>query len=159
MDASTPPACGRAGGGRSATASSVTGWRRTATRPDPSAALAYVGCHAWAIPTTCGDLAGAGALLTRLLGAEAQALDAAGGSICANQEALADVRPTSATDERRLELTRQMIDEAMITYPPLARFPEIEDAGWSAIRDALLGRRSCAEATEAIQAVAERVLG
>ena len=28
----------------------------------------------------------------------------------------------------------------MITYPPLVRFPEIEDAGWSAIRDALRGR-------------------
>ena len=47
---------------------------------------------------------------------------------------------TNDTDRRRLEITRATIDDAMITYPPLARFPEIEDAGWSAIRDALTGR-------------------
>ena len=46
----------------------------------------------------------------------------------------------------------------MITYPPLARFPEIEDAGWSAIRDALRGRHSPAAAARAIQAAAEQVL-
>ena len=47
----------------------------------------------------------------------------------------------------------------MITYPPLARFPEIEDAGWSAIRDAITARCSPHEATVAIQAAATAVLG
>ena len=46
----------------------------------------------------------------------------------------------------------------MITYPPLARFPEIEDAGWSAIRDALRGQASPPDAAQAIQAAAEAVL-
>ena len=30
----------------------------------------------------------------------------------------------------------------MITYPPLVRFPEVEDAGWGAIHDALRGELS-----------------
>ena len=46
----------------------------------------------------------------------------------------------------------------MITYPPLVRFPEIEDAGWSAIHAALRGRRSAREAARAIQAAAIEVL-
>ena len=43
----------------------------------------------------------------------------------------------------------------MITYPPLARFPEVEDAGWGAIHDALRGATTPAEATKRIQAAAE----
>jgi len=66
--------------------------------------------------------------------------------------------PENDTDRRRLELTRATIDTAMITYPPLVRFPEIEDAGWSAIRDALTGRCTPSDATRAIQAAAHEVL-
>jgi ABC-type glycerol-3-phosphate transport system substrate-binding protein len=120
--------------------------------------VSYAGCHAWAIPRTCGDLEGAVALVSRLLGSELQAIDAAGGSMCAHRDALAAVEPAGAVDERRLQITRQTIDEAMITYPPLERFPEIEDAGWSAIRDALRGERSPADAAQEIQAAAEQVL-
>ena len=87
-----------------------------------------------------------------------QAVDAAGGSMCAHRDALAAVEPQDEIDRRRLEITRQMIDDAMITYPPLVRFPEIEDAGWSAIRDALRGVHSPAAAARAIQAAAEQVL-
>ncbi len=80
--------------------------------------------------------------------------------MCAHRDALAAVEPARATiDRRRLEITRQTIDEAMITYPPLERFPEIEDAGWSAIRDALRGVHSPADAARAIQSAAEAVLG
>jgi hypothetical protein len=46
----------------------------------------------------------------------------------------------------------------MITYRLLARFPEIEDAGWSAIRDALRGARSPAPAAREIQLAAGRLL-
>jgi multiple sugar transport system substrate-binding protein len=123
----------------------------------PARRVSYAGCHAWAIPRTCGDLDGAVALVHRLLGEEMQAVDAAGGSMCAHRGALAAVEPQSETDRRRLEITRQMIDEAMITYPPLERFPEIEDAGWSAIRDALRGLRSPAAAARAIQSAAELI--
>jgi multiple sugar transport system substrate-binding protein len=124
----------------------------------PSRRVSYAGCHAWGIPRTCADLDGAVMFLHRLLGAEMQAVDAAGGSMCAHRGALAAVVPTSDVDRRRLEITRRTIDDAMITYPPLPRFPEIEDAGWSAIRDALRGRHSPAMAARAIQAAAEQVL-
>lgn len=121
--------------------------------------VSYSGCHAWAIPTTCGDVEGATALVERLLGREAQALDAAGGSMCAHEEALAAVEPDGDVDAARLAITRATIAEAMITYPPLDRFPAIEDAAWSAIQRALRGELGPAAAVEAMQTAAERVLG
>jgi len=120
--------------------------------------VSYSGCHAWAIPTTCGDVDGATALVTELLGADAQRLDASGGSMCAHVDALAAVAPDDATDRRRLDITRTTIDTAMITYPALARFPEVEDAGWSAIHDALLGRQTPHATVHAIQSAATAVL-
>jgi len=124
----------------------------------PARRVSYAGCHAWGIPRTCADVDAAVMLVQRLLAAETQAVDAAGGSMCAHRDALAAVIPQSDVDVRRLEITRQMIDEAMITYPPLERFPEIEDAGWSAIRDALRGLHSPAVAARAIQSAAEQIL-
>ncbi len=121
--------------------------------------VSYAGCHAWAVPTTCGDVDGAAALVHRLLGAEAQSLDARGGNICAHTAALAAVEPTGDTDRRRLEITRETIADAMITYPPLTRFPEVEDAGWRAVHDALRGRTTPGEAVAAMQAAAVAVLG
>ena len=120
--------------------------------------VSYAGCHAWAVPKTCADVDRAVALVTELLGHDAQALDASGGNMCAHLDALAKVDPENETDRRRLEITRATIDTAMITYPPLTRFPEIEDAGWSAMRDALTGRCTPREATEGIQAAACSVL-
>ncbi len=124
----------------------------------PARRVSYSGCHAWAIPRTCGDLDGAVALLTRLIGADAQGVDAAGGNICAHRPALRAVEPQGELDRRRLAVTRGMIDDAMISYPPLARFPEIEDAGWSALRDALRGKYTAVQAVAAIQDAAEAVL-
>jgi len=125
----------------------------------PARRVSYAGCHAWAIPRTCADLNGAVMLLERLLGSDLQAVDAAGGSMCAHRGALAAVRPEGDVDRRRLDITQQTIDDAMITYPPFERFPEVEDAGWSAIRDALRGRHSPRAAARAIQSAAEQVLG
>ncbi len=124
----------------------------------PERRVSYSGCHAWAIPTTCGDPDGAVALVTDLLGADAQRLDATGGSMCAHVSALSSIEPGDDTDRRRLEITRATIETAMITYPSLARFPEVEDAGWSAIHEALTGRCSPADAARGIQAAAEAVL-
>ncbi|MEP6623639.1 MAG: extracellular solute-binding protein, partial [Acidimicrobiia bacterium] len=121
--------------------------------------VSYSGCHAWAIPKTCGDVDRACALVTELLGADAQSLDASGGNLCAHLDALAAVPPVSHTDRRRLELTRATIDDAMITYPPLVHFPEIEDAGWSAIHGALIGDVSPRDATLAIQRAATAARG
>jgi len=120
--------------------------------------VTYAGCHSWAVPTTCADLDGTLSLLHRLVGADAQARDATGGSICAHVGALESVPAAGEVDRRRRELLRATIDEAMITYPPLARFPEIEDAGWAAINAALVGTADPRTAAQRIQTVAETVL-
>jgi multiple sugar transport system substrate-binding protein len=120
--------------------------------------VSYSGCHSWAVPTTCGDRDGALELLDRLMSAEAGARDAAGGSICAHVGALASVAPADEVDALRVAVTRTTIDEAMITYPPLARFPDVEDAGWSALNAALRGELAPRAAVESIQQAAEEAL-
>lgn len=120
--------------------------------------VSYSGCHAWAIPTTCGDLAAAQALLEQLIGSEAQRLDARGGTICAHSEALAAVEAVSDIDRRRLAITTSTIAESMITYPPLPHFPAIEDAGWKAINAALRGELQPRAAARSIQSHAEKII-
>jgi len=120
--------------------------------------VSYSGCHAWAIPETCENLDGAVDLLHLLMSQEVQGVDAAGGNMCAHEAALATVVPTNEIDRRRLEITRRTIDEAMICYPPLAKFPAVEDAGWSAIQSALQGLSSPEDAVRAIQRAAESAL-
>jgi multiple sugar transport system substrate-binding protein len=121
--------------------------------------VSYSGVHSWAVPRSCGDVEAAAALLADLLGPDAQALDASGGNVCAHVGALAAVPRDGAVDDQRLDVTQATIATAMITYPPLDRFPEVEDAGWSAIHDALVGRLSPRDAVREIQAAATTVLG
>ncbi len=120
--------------------------------------VSYSGCHSWGIPTTCGDLDRAIALVTDLAGFAAQRIDASGGNICSHRDALASVEPADDRDRRRLEITRATIEDAMITYPSLARFPEVEDAGWSAIREALRGSLTARETVHEIQGAAVAAL-
>ncbi|MFM2079155.1 MAG: hypothetical protein RJA49_3045 [Actinomycetota bacterium] len=121
--------------------------------------VTYAGCHAWAVPTTCADVPAALDLVAMLTSEAANALDADGGSICANVDAFAAVSPVNETDRRRLAITAEMIETAMITYPAHPQFPEVEDAGWQAIHDALRGMRTAKSAVKEIQARAEAVLG
>jgi multiple sugar transport system substrate-binding protein len=118
----------------------------------------YSGCHGWAIPRTCGDVPAAVALVERFAGASAGAADAASGTIPANRVALAGHEPVDDVDAERLAITAATIDDGMLTYPPLRRFPEVEDAGWGAIHDALRGARSAADAVAAMQVAAEAAL-
>lgn len=120
--------------------------------------VSYAGCHAWAIPTTCGDLPGAVALLDVLMSAEAHALDAAGGSVCAHVQAFRDVVPTNDTDSDRLAITTATIEQAMITYPPHPRFPAVEDAGWTALHRALRGELTPEAAVQSVQRAAKHAL-
>ncbi len=120
--------------------------------------VSYAGVHSWAIPTTCGDVDGARALIEKLAGEEAGRLDASVGTIPANDKALASIEPANEIDARRLAITRDTIRDAMITYPPLPRFPEVEDAGWQAINQALRGALSAPAAVTATQEAAERAL-
>lgn len=120
--------------------------------------VSYAGCHAWAVPVTCADQSAALELLRVLASAEVNGLDAAGGNVCAHVDAFASLAPTSAIDGERLAITAATIERAMITYPPHPRFPQLEDAGWRAIRTALLGECSAVDAVDAVQRVAERVM-
>lgn len=122
----------------------------------PARRVSYSGCHAWAIPTTCGALDEALGALHLLVGADAQAIDAEGGTMCANIAALAAVQPADPIDAERLALTRRTIDEAMITYPSLDRFPAVEDAGWSALHDALVAARHGSVDVHAVTARMQR---
>jgi multiple sugar transport system substrate-binding protein len=124
----------------------------------PVRRVSYAGCHAWAVPTTCGDLGGALDLLRLLTSREANELDAHGGSVCAHVDAYADVPPASDLDRQRREITMATIADAMITYPAHPRFPDVEDAGWQAIHDALRGMRKAKSTVREIQRTAEAVL-
>jgi multiple sugar transport system substrate-binding protein len=120
--------------------------------------VSYSGVHGWAIPTTCGDLEGAVDLVTTLCSAEVHEREASAGGIPARSDVLAALRPIDATDAARLAITRDTIEHGMITYPPLVRFPEVEDAGWGAIHDALRGELAPAEAVASIQHAAQAAL-
>ncbi len=121
--------------------------------------VSYAGCHSWAVPTTCADLAAALEAVRVLSSREAHARDAAGGTVCAHVDALAAVRPVSEVDAERLAITADTIQQAMITYPPHPRFPEVEDAGWLAINEALRGTCSPRHAVQQVQRRAEEALG
>jgi multiple sugar transport system substrate-binding protein len=121
--------------------------------------VSYSGCHAWAIPRTCGDLQGAAALLERLCSYDVHTLDASGGSMCAHIDALADVLPQNDIDHQRLNLTRETISNMMITYPPLPCFPAIEDGGAAAITSLLQGELSPKAAADRIQHISIEALG
>ncbi|HUP87353.1 MAG TPA: extracellular solute-binding protein [Acidimicrobiales bacterium] len=121
--------------------------------------VSYAGCHSWAIPTTCGDRDAARALVERLTSFEVSALDATGGNVPAHVDAFAAVSPVDEVDERRLAITRATVAGGMLTYPPLERFPEVEDAGWQAINEALRGVRPADDVPALVQQAAEAALG
>ncbi len=125
----------------------------------PLGLRSYAGCHAWAIPRTCSDLDGALRLLERLSSADAHALEAESGAVCARADVFGALQGGDARDERRLAITRDTVAHGMLTYPPLARFPEVEDAGWGALQRALRGEIDARTALAEMQAAAERVLG
>ena len=124
----------------------------------PKGLRSYSGCHAWAIPSTCGDVPAATDLARRLSSFEAHAVDAHSGSVCAHVEAFAAVEPVDDVDARRLDIIRSTIDHGMITYPPLSRFPSIEEGAWASINAALRGALSPAEAVMRMQHSAEAAL-
>jgi multiple sugar transport system substrate-binding protein len=133
------------------------GGRTLVPHPYPGG-VSYAGCHSWAVPTTCGDRDAALALVQRLASFEVGALDATGGNVPAHVEAFAAVEPVDDVDERRLAITRATIAGGMLTYPPLERFPAVEDAGWQAINEALRGVRAPAEVPALVQRAAEAAL-
>ena len=128
-------------------------------RPRPYVGgISYAGVHSWAIPTTCAHVDDAVALIEQLTSYEAGRLDASGGNVPAHEKAFASAEPSDDVDATRLAITRDTIANAMITYPALERFPEVEDAGWQSINAALRGEMGADESVAATQRAAERVL-
>lgn len=128
-------------------------------RPAPyPGGCSYSGSHGWAIPQTCGDVSGAVALVEQLAGTASGLVDARGGSMPANTEAAGALAPNDAVDAERIAITRNTIEDGMLTYPPLEWFPDIEDASWEALHHALCGDLPAAEAVEQMQRSAESVL-
>ncbi|MEY2397288.1 MAG: multiple sugar transport system substrate-binding protein [Actinomycetota bacterium] len=117
--------------------------------------VSYSGCHAWAIPTTCADLPRAAAFVNTLCSFETQRCES---GIPAHVGALAARAPVDITDAARLAVTQDTIATAMITYPHLERFDEIEDAGWRAINAALRGELTAPEACQRMHAAAQRAV-
>lgn len=124
----------------------------------PVRRVSYSGCHAWAIPRSCGDVGSALSILSELLDEPAQQVDASGGNMVASVAALATVEPVSEIDAHRIRITQDTIAQSMITYPSLERFPIIEDAGWRAINAAIRNHCSAAEAVRRIHDVAAETL-
>ena len=140
------------GGYDAIAASSLYGSLRPALYPG---GVSYSGCHAWAIPTTCGDVDRAAAFVQDLCAFDTQTREP---GIPAHVTALAARTPRDAVDAERLAVTQETIASAMITYPHIAGFDAIEDAGWQAINAAIRGEIDPAAATRRMQAAAEAVL-
>ncbi|MEO5724426.1 MAG: extracellular solute-binding protein [Ilumatobacteraceae bacterium] len=137
-------------------------YRNLDVHPYPGGPLgrySYSGCHAFAIPTTCGDLPAAIELLHVVTSPNSARHDSGSGSVPASMTAFAAVEPLDYTDARRLRITRDTIATAMITYPSLTNFPEIENAGWAAINAALGGMLTPHRCVEKLQAAAQAALG
>lgn len=117
----------------------------------PTRRVSYSGCHGWAIPTTCGDVDGAVALVERLCSSDLQRVEASLGGIPARTDVLGALEPVDGVDAERLDVTRRTIAEAMITYPGLPRFPVLEDRGAGAITSALGGTVPIAGAVDVIR--------
>lgn len=139
--------------------SPVGGHLRPAPYPaGPVRRVSYSGCHGWAIPTTCGDPDGAIGLVERLCSADFHRIEASTGGIPARSDVLSSIEPIDDVDTERLDVIRSTIADAMITYPPLERFPTLEDTGSEAISRLLAGAGSIEETVTVISAALDAVV-
>lgn len=112
--------------------------------------VSYSGCHAWAIPTTCGDLPAAVALVETLCSSRAQHIEASLGGVPARTDVLESIVPLDEIDAQRLAVTRATINDAMITYPALEEFPLLENDGAAVISAVLTGEGTIDDAVATI---------
>jgi ABC-type glycerol-3-phosphate transport system substrate-binding protein len=113
----------------------------------------YAGCHGYAIPRRCRDVAAAAELVSFLTSAETARLEAARGVVPARADV--EVPQESERDRRRARLLAETIERDMLAFPPLASYPKIEEACAGALRAALQGRIDGPAALARMQAAAE----
>lgn len=121
----------------------------------------YAGMHSFAIPNTARDVPAALALLRFLLNEESQWVEAQHGAFPTRQatvEALARTVTPGSVEAQRLEALKATIAEDMLMFPPLARYPMIEDNLWPIIQQAITGAISTSQAASDMRERAQTIL-
>ena len=123
--------------------SAVTGRYNVALYPEGRAGrFVYSSSHTFAIPSTVRDRPAAIALLRFLTSRESQAFEARLGTLPARSDSLRDARAEAeagSLPERRWILLEEAQEAALIP-PKHPNYPEVEDAIWLGVREALLGK-------------------
>jgi multiple sugar transport system substrate-binding protein len=123
--------------------SAVTGRYSVALYPEGRAGrFVYSGSHTFAIPATVRDRPAAVELLRFLTSQESQAFEARLGTLPARSDSLGDARAgaeAGSLAERRWALLEEAQEAALIP-PKHPNYPEVEDAIWQGVREALLGK-------------------
>ncbi len=134
--------------------SAVTGRYSVALYPEGRAGrFVYSSSHTFAIPSTVRDRPAAIALLRFLTSRESQAFEARLGTLPARSDSLRDARAEAeagSLPERRWILLEEAQEAALIP-PKHPNYPEVEDAIWLGVREALLGK----DAEETLRATEE----
>jgi len=118
----------------------------------------YSGSHTFAITQTSRDVPAATALLRALTSVEAQLIEGRRGAIPTRRDVAAILRAEATTPfaQQRLDLLAQTVATDMISFPPLATYPRIEEIAWpmltAALRDELLIPDALAQMQAAIDA-------
>ena len=123
--------------------SAVVGSYDVALYPEGRAGrLIYSGSHTFAIPVTVRDRPAAVELLRFLTSRGSQAFEARLGTLPARSDSLRDGRAEAEVGslaERRWALLEQAQGAALIP-PKHPNYPDVEDAIWQGVREALLGK-------------------
>jgi multiple sugar transport system substrate-binding protein len=103
----------------------------------------YSGGHSFALTTGTRDVPAALELLRFLTSEESQTAEALLGSVVPRTASMQSVRKDAAPgsrEARRLEILEETMRECMAIPPKFPTYPACEDALWSSIRSALLGK-------------------
>jgi multiple sugar transport system substrate-binding protein len=121
----------------------------------------YSGMHSFAVPVTTRDVSASLALLRFLLDEESQWLEARHGAfptrLTTLQRLEGSLDPHSLA-ARRLSLLRRTVEEDLLMFPKLPRYPLIEDGLWPVVQDAVTGRMGVAEAATRMPEMARTIL-
>lgn len=122
----------------------------------------YSGMHSFAIPVTARDVSASLALLRFLLDEESQWIEARHGAFparIATLQRLQDSLAPGSLAARRLALLRATVDEDLLMFPKLPRYPLVEDGLWPVVQSAIVGELEVGETAALLRNKAEAILG
>ncbi|MGB3305868.1 MAG: sugar ABC transporter substrate-binding protein [Thermomicrobiales bacterium] len=108
----------------------------------------YSGSHSFALTRSCRDVPAALALLRTLTGVDAQLIEGRRGAVPTRRD-VTDILQREATspgERHRRKLLAETIATSMISFPPLATYPLLEETVWPLLDAALRERRSVRDA-------------